>query len=208
MKRIIATILAFIMLLCWNNAIAEEDFILRNGILFGDTLEEVKSKETLPLTIEESRPVWAKGEIAGMKGGIRFDFYHDQLAQMLYNFEAEEIISASAAAKKYAALREALITKYGEPGTDEYRFKGAAFDYMLANLALMKGECLSFDEWIVETNGYKVKISLVAYKYTYKKVAYYNICLSYSHVTLALFDANKENVTEDKEDNAAIMNDI
>jgi len=50
MKKLLSTIMA--MLLLWSFAVsahAENEFVLRNGIQFGDTKEQVRAKETIAI---------------------------------------------------------------------------------------------------------------------------------------------------------------
>ena len=47
MKKMMKTLLCVLLILsCVPFALAEDDFTLRSGIVFGDTLEQIVSKET------------------------------------------------------------------------------------------------------------------------------------------------------------------
>ena len=90
MRNFCSLVLVFILLFVSYTAFAEE-FTLRNGIVFGDTLEAVKQKETLTIqsdSEDKTNNVWFDGTIAGMDGSVRFDFNEDsgKLTDMLYSF--------------------------------------------------------------------------------------------------------------------------
>ena len=218
MKRIISFVLVSILLIgCINVAIAEE-FQLRNGIHFGDDLEIVKSKETL--TIEDSSKdktnnIWFDGKIAGMQGSVRYDFDEEtgKLIEMLYIFD--ETTSKESVDSDYTTLYQSLIRKYGNPlgntGGSIHTITGTVFTYWatvkwLTELLDGKNDYRDYDEWIVNCDGYNVKIDLLSwydrdsnYKYKYRNG------LSYHYYTDEDF-LNK--IQEKLDENAAVDNDL
>ena len=71
MKKMLSMLMA--MLLLWSfagAAHAENEFVLRNGIQFGDTREEVRAKETIAINEEEGdeQSLWTEeGSVAGFE---------------------------------------------------------------------------------------------------------------------------------------------
>ena len=66
MKKMMKTLLCVLLILsCVPFALAEDDFTLRSGIVFGDTLEQIVSKETT-LMQDADDPNTFKGKIAMM----------------------------------------------------------------------------------------------------------------------------------------------
>ena len=218
MKKAISMIVVCILLFInCSVSLAEEEFALRNGILFGDTLDIVKQKETLALNSSDDKinNVWFEGTIAGMSGSVRFDFNEETggLTDMLYSFDTYS--SKDSVDNDYSTLKKSLIRKYGNPigntGGSLHIIVGPAIEYGATIIALYKyidgtGDFRDYDEWIVKANGYNVKIDLIScytrdsdFEYTY-----YNV-VSYHYYT----DDDYLNAIQEKMDeNAAIDNDL
>ena len=79
MKRLVSVLVSLVLMVsCFSSALAAEDFTLRSGIKFGDTMEEVLAKEkTLTRDSEDDYEgmsiYWYEGKIAG-----EFDEYTEQ----------------------------------------------------------------------------------------------------------------------------------
>lgn len=169
MKRILALIL---LLACSINAFALADsFTLRNGVLFGDTMEIIKGKEDLKYINEGKNSMWFRGVIANISGS-EVVYYFDEngkLKEMQYSLGAFSDISDS----DYAILKEGLTNKYG-PSLGFSNGKTSALlghelQYLLIDLykteAITGGshKLIKYEEWIVSCDEGVVKIELVSY---------------------------------------------
>ena len=159
--------------------------------------------------------VWFEGTIAGMEGAVRFDFDAEtgKLTDMLYSFKTKG--DKDSVDNDYETLKRSLIRKYGTPigntgGTLEL-ITGPAIDNGMLINSIYKmiegdGNYRDYDEWVVKSNGYNVKIDLFSYYYRTKDYDYsYGNNLSYHYYT----DADYEKaLTEKQEENAAVDNDL
>lgn len=193
MKKIVAVLLAAVLALAACSALAAGDFPLRDGIRFGDTLDDINRKITLTLedgSKGKTNKVWYTGDIAGIHGEARFDFDEStgELTDMLYTFETKEQLPPTQS--EYNLLREGLIRKYGEPLNNpdgkRHEVTGTAFEHAETLIRLWTqmlsggGEILNYEEWIVEADGYSVKIDLVCYHYRNSgDTLYYSNDISY-----------------------------
>jgi len=210
MRKTVAVLLALVMVLCLGvNALAEKEFPLHNGILFGDTLDTVKEKEAGKVTIQDgskdkTNKVWFSGTIAGMDGSVRFDFDEStgKLTDMIYTFNG--MPGPSECDENYNTLRDGLIRKYGDPlgntdGTIDI-ITGLAFEYaatlmnLYESMKIGTGDLHNYDEWIIDCDGYYVKIDLVAY-YIQSSDTDYKINVSYHYFT----EADRDNAIREKE---------
>lgn len=222
MKKTASFLLSLLMFVClFGNVVADEDFQLHNGIVFGDTLEIVKSKEEGTLTIQSGsvdkiNNVWFDGTIAGMDASVRFDFNEETgfLTDMLYDFKRSSY--KDSIDSDYTKLYNSLSRKYGTPlgntGGSLYVITGEAINNFATTVALYKyllkgdGDVRDYDEWIVKSNGYNVKIDLVSYYYRDKDYNYYyanNVSYHY-YTDEDLIDA----LNEKQEENDAMDNDL
>ena len=175
MKKTVFIFVIFIILTIVTYSLAEP-FSLRSGIMFGDSPEEVRSKET-SLTYSASSNdehqyamfrmrlfiLWGqaplvevyKGAILGVDEGFTV-FYYDEdskLTDMLYQVEYREDTEL------YSKLVTSLTAKYGEP------LKNAAgYTYPIIGRAYVvagSSYTTKYDEWVYKTDdGYYVKIDL------------------------------------------------
>lgn len=190
MKKIISLLLVSAMLLLSISAVAE-GFSLRNGISFGDTMEEVLEKETLEIdemddgTAEEDEeaeedddeeaeyPYYietVKGTVAGISGSyIRYKFDADKtLREVIYYFKTWDDKDLSDS--DYETLYSSLVRKYGSAlgysNGSCYIISGSALESAVISSYLFEmiggyGDLRDYDEWDVDTGEYHVKIELV-----------------------------------------------
>lgn len=205
MKRMLAGFLAVLLVLsCSAAAFAQEEFTLRSGIHFGDTMEDILSKET-KLVRESETSNWFKGTIAGFENAS-CGFYFDndgKLTSMDYSFT--DMDSRTEVNDDYKTLYDSLVRKYGKPlgnvGGKIDPITGPALMRMAVLVQLYKfldgydADYMDYDEWRVDTLGGHVKIDLVSYYYRDDDYKYcYQLDLSYHFYT----DADYEQAVSDK----------
>lgn len=218
MKKTLSLMLTVLMLMtfCLTSASAE-DFTLRNGILFGDTMDAILTKETT-LVRESDSNNWFNGRIAGYDDA-QCGFYFDDdglLISMDYSFDDDICTSRDTAGSVYETLYKSLNRKYGAPlgnvGGSCYIITGPAIDrmalyvYLFGTLDGYSGDYLDYDEWIVDMDGYHVKIDLIEYYYRNSDYDYfYHVDVSYHRFT----DADLNEAQEEKQhENDEIDNDM
>ena len=218
MKKWIAMLLALLMI---GGAVASgEDFVLRKGIVFGDTKADVLRKED---TLVKSHPdddddFWFKGRIAGFDNGeCRFDFDdYGKLNGLFYTFGSQVNTSKSVTDDNYQTLYDTLVRKYGAPlgntgGTIDL-ITGAAFDnmaaviYLFGSLDGITADYSDYAEWIVRCDNYNVKIDLVKFYYYDTSYDYtYYINVSYLKYTDAERDAK---IREKQNEQSEVESDL
>ncbi len=198
MKKTAAVLLALSLLICLAApaSAVSEPFALRNGIVFGDTLETVKQKETFSLEQdqeEKTTAVWFEGYTDD--GGylqIRYDFDEDTgaLTDMLYDFEYSE--STDSLVSDFFLLADDLTEEYGSPlGFTDGEISiisGPAFDQALFLTGFFSayggiGEIFDYSEWIVRCDGYYVKVDLISFVYGDEEDLRYQNMVSYHYFT-------------------------
>lgn len=219
MRKYISILLTIsILTVCVIGTACAEDFQLRNGILFGDTLEIIKQKETLPfksITDDNLKAWFGNGKISGIDGQVRFDFDEEtgKMKEMLYAFDTtdnKEFVDSD-----YEKLKNGLLRKYGTPlgntGGKINLITGEAFDYAALLIYLYQyikgdGDFRDYEEWIVKCDGYNVKIDLVSYYYRDKDYNYtYQNLISYHYYT----DEDALNAIQQKqEENDTVDSDL
>lgn len=218
MKKCLSLLLAMLMMmtLCTTFASAE-DFALRNGILFGDTMDVILTKET-SLVRESETSNWFDGRIAGYNDA-QCGFYFDDdglLISMDYSFSDNICTSRDETNSVYETLYKSLNRKYGTPlnntGGSCYIITGPAIErmglyvYLLGTLDGYSADYLDYDEWIVEEDGYSVKIDLISYYYRNDDYDYYyHIDVSYHRFT---DEDLKQAQLEKQQENDEIDNDM
>ena len=179
MKKALSVLLALVIVFPFllPAASAEnEAFPLRNGIVFGDTLETVWQKETAtidPGWMENADSVWfLGGSLDGNDIDVRYDFDEatGTLTDLLCSYDL--LPDRQAAESEYTRLLISLVREYGTPlgykdGT-AFIITGEAFPYAASRIAVSvspesPGSFLNYDEWIVSRGEYSVKIDLVSY---------------------------------------------
>lgn len=155
-----------------------EEFVLRNDIKFGDSEEDVVSKETLPIRMrgldnDGGDMIWTEfGTVSGYDEttvGFWFGKSQYHLNQMQYYFNA---MSESSAESRREAIYDGLVRKYGEPLEIEegrtYPLTTNAFYGAGIYSAYKFWEIYDYHEWLipVENENYAyVKIDMVSYYY-------------------------------------------
>lgn len=172
-----------------------EEFSLRNGIYFGDSVETVKEKETFTFQSSTSSSTLKTnpGKVSGFDDTtVVFYFKDDQLEEMTYWFE--ETSSKDSVNSEYDAIYRGLTRKYGEPlgfsGGSTYIINTTAFKNSLLAAYLKKalggvGDYVDYDEWLVKVNNdYYVKIDILS---TYEGESYseakYSLIVGYKMIT-------------------------
>jgi len=216
MKRILSLFLALLLTFSATSAFAE-GFVLRSGITFGDTMEDILAKEKT-LTRKDETSNEFKGSIAGFDDAycnFRFDD-DNKLKSMKYYFGDEINTSQSDANSTYKTLKESLVRKYGSPvgntgGTLELIYGPAVEDFalLMAVAAYVDGykvDYIDYDEWIVKCDDYNVKIDLMSYYWRDDDYKYsYTVALSYHMYTDAEYDAKLQEKRNERE---AVDNDL
>ena len=143
MKRLFSTVLVFVLLISsLPTALADDTFTLRDGIEFGDTLDDIKEKNTSLKPISQCKQfeylefvshsddyidltfakypdngIWYRGTILGwsdMDCAFFFDEDTNGLTAMDYSFVFTDYTSEYAASC-YVDIRDRLKEKYGTP---------------------------------------------------------------------------------------------
>lgn len=211
MKKICCLVLLLVFSLTTTIAGAEE-FTLRNGIIFGDTMEDILTKETTLVRYSETSNSF-RGRIAGIDDAeCTFGFDDDgKLESMNYYFGTEINTSRSDVDSNYKTLYESLVRKYGKPigntGGDCELITGPAISamslyvYLLGSFDGVKSEYIDYDEWIVEVDDYNVKIDLVSYYYRDREYNYtYMLGLSYLKYTDEDYEAERQKMRDEREE--------
>ncbi len=182
MKRLICfLLLSAVLLASVQTAAFADSFTLRNGILFGDSCETVKSKETIPFSdsddIVEDEGIrhiaTLSGTVAGIDGCEVMFFFtpDDKLFEMKYSYMFVD--SKSEIENDYETIYDGLVRKYGKPLSNSggkislittHAIDGAAVLIGLYNLLEMDADYMDYNEWIVETDGSNsVKIEMISF---------------------------------------------
>lgn len=219
MKKILSMIMA--MLLLWSFAIsafAEDEFILRNGIRFGDTKENVRAKETIAIAEEkeDANEIWTiEGIVAGIEK-VKIVYIFDEKDKLIeVRWQLPEKTNSDSSDNDYFKLKKAMTEKYGIPlgntSGDCYIITTTALSGAAGWVSLCAmigvGDIANYDEWNYEyQNNQHVKIDLVQF---YSGANYssrqYDIWVGYKHFTDEELNTAKQ---EKEEENAAVLNDI
>lgn len=220
MKKMLSIIMA--MLLLWSFTVAahaENEFVLRNGIQFGDTKEEVRAKETIEINEEEGNEnqIWTKeGNVAGFEGVNLLYVFDDEDKLIEVKWQLPESSYSDTSDSIYSKMKKALSEKYGTPlgytNGDFYIITTTAVTWAAVFAGTYKlvgkyGDLRDYDEWDYEyQNGQHVKIDLIQFYTgaTYNSLQY-RVWIGYKHFTDEELNAAKQ---EKEEQNAAVLNDI
>lgn len=215
MKKVVATVLCIVVMLSQVIPASAEAFTLRNGILFGDTMEEILEKES-SLVRDSDDSNWFTGKVAGRdntKVGFAFDD-DEKLESMVYGFQ--DFSSKDSMNEHYQTLYQSLVRQYGKPigntGGRVELISGPAFErmalivYFLGELDGCSGAYNDYDEWTLDTDGGHVKIDLISYYFRNAQYDYtYYVDLSYYFYT----DEDYENAMNEKiAETSEIDNDL
>lgn len=214
MKKTICIIIALLMIFASCPALADS-FSLRGGIEFGDTVEEVKEKETAAFA-EEGSDYLKTGSItlATIEDANIKYYFSDEglLTDILYDFRSTK--SKDTASDNFSTLYDGLTRKYGKPiNTDSdsmYIIIGKAFETAAESVAVRlwldgSADILSHSEWVKDYKKFNVKIDLVEYYIETQNALSYCYKISYKYFTDADLKAAKE---EQAQRLAEIDNDL
>jgi len=220
-KKIIACLLMFSMLIGMTGTFASADtgFTLRNGIQFGDTMEQVRAKETLGWDAKNTNDtrLWTEAGTVASISGVQIAYFFDSEGKLNdVKWECPPYASMSNSNADYELLYNALVKKYGPalniPNGYTYSITGTALTGALAKPGLMKmfgmyGAVHRYAEWdykYSDTEHVKIEIVQHSIGNTSSNAAHY-VWVGYKFFT----DADIQDVIDQKEqDEQAIMNDI
>lgn len=230
MKKIVIMISIIMAILLPLSAVAEE-FTLRNGIHFGDTMEEVLAKETVGIShIEDGSestedsdkesedddpPTYSirteNTTLAGIDDS-HITYYFDAektLREVVYYFGDTKLADSSDS--NYESVNGGLKRKYGAPlGNSNgscYIVTGEAIEHAVTITYILStyggvGDIRDYDEWVIDNGDYSVKIDHVQF---YQGSSYSN--MSYSHVLGYKYftDADVEDEQNQKREQQAVV---
>ena len=172
-----------------SNLDKEASFTLRNGILFGDTKEDVVAKEKdLSLQKDNTSSLTYSGGIAGYLGDATFYFgKHGELTDLLYCFDSAK---DSEITEIYSTIEGSCIRKYGDAlnlGAERvFPIQGKAIKTAQGRVDTAKkgGILVKYDEWVVfgdDGNNAKIELALSYEKQLFGKKYYVDV--SYNSFT-------------------------
>lgn len=217
-KKLVSGFLAMMFLTAMVlTASAEDTFTLRNGVQFGDTMEQVKAKETLTLKSDtDGCLVMEKGTVAGISD-VQIEYYFDEngkLEEVMWGLPERSYADSSDS--DYSKLYKALAQKYGFPlgytGGSCYIITGRALEGItllcyLSEWTDMYGDLRDYDEWVWDFGqGEHVKIEIAQGCWGSSVLdADYHIFVGYKYFT----DADLQEAQDEKQqENQAVMDDI
>ena len=171
MKKVITVCLCLILALSALVGACAEDFTIHAGTTFGDTMEQVKEKETLEYINEfedkSTKALLYSGTVAGYENcniWYYFNKENNTLCDVSYSMGIGSAIGEEALLNRLGELGVLLMNKYGDPLSDNEDAK-----------YLIKGQVLSkpsnkyeydFIGWSVPCDNYNVKIELIIEYYS------------------------------------------
>ena len=214
MKKHILLAVVLMCIISLSSLAQAEEFELRSGIHFGDTIEVIAQKETT-LTRDSDTSNSFTGKIAGFSDSTcDFSFDDDnKMVSMTYEFDC---FSRDTTKSNYKTLYDSLVRKYGKPegntGGDCELIIGPAlirmalWVYGIGEMDGYSADYYDYDEWVVECDDYYVKIDLVSYYYRDDDYEYtYTINLSYYKYTDADY---QEKLNEKRSEREEVDNDL
>ena len=174
-----------------NTASSDEDrFVLRGGIMFGDSSQTVQEKEVFSLDKTSSSTLAGKGNIAGYDNSYVSYWFDDsnKLTEIVYMFEDTKDQNASR--ERYETVYAGLAKKYGESldvaDGEFYPLTTSAFDFyndaaVIVSYTGRIAELERYDEWLVPDGDGSVKIDLVSTCYGSADSLNYILHLAYKH---------------------------
>lgn len=218
MKKWVAILMALLLMTnLLTAASAAGDFELRQGIRFGDTMETILLKEKV-LVRESDTSNWFNGRIAGYDDA-QCGFYFDddgRLTGLDYSFKKATCETRSDTTAVYETIYDSLVRQYGTPigntGGSIELITGPAIDrmllwvYLLGALDGFDADYIDYDEWVVDCDGYHVKIDLISYYYRDSSYEYsYFVDVSYHRYTDADYEAA---VNEKRQERQEVDDDL
>lgn len=208
MKKIFCLILMIAVLLS-STSFAEEEFTLRKGIKFGDTMDTILQKETSLTRKSETSNVFT-GKIAGYSDASCEFAFDDNggLKSMTYCFDC---FSRDTTNNTYDTLYDSLVRQYGKAegntGGNCEMIIGPAIDsmafwvYLMGELDGWSANYYDYDEWIIKCTDYNVKIDLVSFYYRNDDFEYtYKVETSYLKYTDDEYDAKIEKKQHERDE--------
>lgn len=168
MKRSIGLLILIMMLVVSLSTACADEFVLRNGINFNDTIDDVLSKETVPFATIDREGGTLKteeGQISNIFGTyVEYSFEDGKLEAMYYRYPAfgMEMMTAGC----YDLINEALVDKYGKAlneKTAETVIKRGCHSADAFIAYFSDGYVCDSDEWFIESKDYNVKIEHIFY---------------------------------------------
>lgn len=154
MKKLFS--LFIVMILMFPIVCNAEGFIIHSGTQFGDTIEEVKEKETLDVLYETPSGIIFRGEVAGIED-VWLYYHFDEngkLYDVFYNMIQTE--SHDLVLETHNMLNSLLKEKYGNPLSEDDEI------YQLLN-GFNISSILKTDESIKKSIGSDYKISITSW---------------------------------------------
>lgn len=220
-KRLFCLLLVAMLTVLSLPVLAEDTFTLRNGIQFGDTMEQVKAKETLGVNednADETHFETQTGTVAGFDDvSIIYNFdENNQLYDVIWCLTSTT--SKDTTDMAYEKLENALKNKYGTPlgysGGDCYIITGKAISGAIGHAEIYKllfttgvGDYCRYAEWDYEySEENHVKIEIIQYYFgsSYSEREY-RVRVGYKYFTDEDLAAAMQ---EKQEENQKIMDDI
>lgn len=180
MKKYIICLFLTLLFLCLTANAEENDFVFKESIKFGDTIEDVKLKDEL-MANENNRGeyppvsqkklyteyIYADTKMADKSCTLNYYFSDNYLKEIYYSFstlftdntynDLEQI---------YPIIKETLITKYGEPleKNDPWHKKMGLVaknnSVITEQPSYLKYLSHKHDAWLLKYNNYYIKIDL------------------------------------------------
>ena len=230
MKKLVAwaivlTIVCFTMCGCGSKkeekAVLQGDFIIHSGVKFGDTIEEVKEKETLELVFEDLREEYSememvksleyKGELVGYPNSALYYYYGDYyygdegkiFRAFYWLFDDKEVMKKTKGKGIYENVCKMLKEKYGNNiNEDEYKYLTISErkKALESRLESSEGVRYEFNGWLLEYNTYYIEIIL--YKQVLEEDTYETCAIEYLYHTKEEIQSKKEEIQNS--DNKAI----
>ena len=188
MRKLLSALLCVTLFFVFGaEAFAEEEgFSFRNGILFGDSYEEIQNKEPQMRghMIDDEYLMYGSVTLSGIRK-CELDYYcrNDELYKIsiFYGYGNTELESRQ---DEYNLIDEGLSRKYGEPETNLTKMdvfpEGAISRYCFSD----ERKVISVSQRIAEYGDYKVYIEHVLYGSIYEldNQMYYYHALTYQQV--------------------------
>ena len=196
MKKLIGIIVLVVLLFSCTISCYAEQPSLRNGIWFGDTKEEVESKETS--TPKKGAFLSAyEGKVGNYTALISY-FYdkNNKLTDIIYNFMEfrKDNISEEAL---FNLLDETITAKYGDKldirKGETHVFVGKGIEQAVYEVKdTGNSQVEKYNEWLYMLDTGAMKIDLVKYYLGMFKI--YRVMLSYSYVSPEQLQKIEDNI--------------